>query len=670
MKFNNLKLGQKLGVAFASILFIMLFIGILAIINMSRISSKSKVLVNEYQQEVEIANNIERNFLQTMYYIRSYGYTGEEELLTKALSFLNETKKYMDNADDLVDETENLETLKLALESVNTDFKKYQELIDKTEANVIAIDNARTNMDEAADEFIDNCEYFISNQNAELGLELQSGAKGEKINDRITKINYMNSVVDKGNELRIANFKAQANLNHENLKNAIDKFDLDPYFEVIRPLTKQQSNIMQLEKIEDCAEDYLKEMNIFYEAWISNEKIQEQRITLAIGILDKLQKAADDGITESSNTGKEVITLIYSSNIILIISLLVAIALGFVLAFYMTRILVAGLSEGVKIAENIAEGNLTTEISRELVEQKDEIGDMARALQKMSNKLKSIVENIIMGAENISSASQEIASTSQEMSQGASQQASSTEEVTSSMEEISANIQQNTENARLTQQIAQKSLSGIITGNKATQESVDAMKMIAEKIRIINDIAFQTNILALNAAVEAARAGELGKGFAVVAAEVRKLAERSAKAANEIDSVSKNGVSIAENAGNLLNKILPEIEKTATLVQEISAASTEQNAGASQVNSAINQLNQVTQQNAAAAEQLATSAEQLAGQAEQLTDTMSFFKIGHRNISHAKKNINHKRKTSQLKKTIYSDNNQDDDEMDNKFEKF
>jgi len=195
------------------------------------------------------------------------------------------------------------------------------------------------------------------------------------------------------------------------------------------------------------------------------------------------------------------------------------------------------------------------------------------------------------------------------------------------MEEMTSNIQQNTDNAQETEKISTKAAESIRSGNEAAQNSVQSMKDIAEKISIINDIAFQTNILALNAAVEAARAGEHGKGFAVVASEVRKLAERSAEAASEIDEKSKSGVQISKQAGEQLQEVVPEIEKTSRLVQEITAASNEMTSGADQVNSAIQQLNQVTQQNAASSEELATSAEELSSQADQLKQVTSFFKL-------------------------------------------
>ncbi len=248
----------------------------------------------------------------------------------------------------------------------------------------------------------------------------------------------------------------------------------------------------------------------------------------------------------------------------------------------------------------------------------------------MQEKLKEVIASVMLGSDNIAAASLQMSSGSQQVSQGASEQASSAEEVSSSMEEMAANIQQNTDNAQEADKISQKVQDGVSKVSSASQDSLVSIKNIAEKIGIINDIAFQTNILALNAAVEAARAGEQGRGFAVVAAEVRKLAERSKIAADEIVALSSKSVNVTENAAALMAGLIPEIERTAKLVQEIAAASLEQTSGADQVNTAIQQLNQVTQQNAAASEEMATSAEELSSQAEQLKEIISYFRLDER----------------------------------------
>jgi len=249
---------------------------------------------------------------------------------------------------------------------------------------------------------------------------------------------------------------------------------------------------------------------------------------------------------------------------------------------------------------------------------------IVRNVQNVVNKLKELVAYVQNASDNITAASGEMSSSAQQMSEGATEQAASAEQVASAMEEIAAGIQQNTNNARMTEKIALEAANHIVEGNEAVNHTVKSMKDIAERISIIEDIARQTNLLALNAAVEAARAGDYGRGFAVVAAEVRKLAERSQTAALEINTLSKSGVVIAEKSGHLLEIIVPEIQKTAKLVQEITLSSIEQNSGAAEINNALQQLNQVIQQNAATSEEMAASSEELSSQAEQLRDVINF----------------------------------------------
>ena len=283
----------------------------------------------------------------------------------------------------------------------------------------------------------------------------------------------------------------------------------------------------------------------------------------------------------------------------------------------------------------IASGDLTVELSP-----RSEKDELIIALVNMIKSISDIVTQIQNSSENIADASQQMSSNSQQVSQGASEQASAAEEVSSSMEQMASNIQQNTDNAQQTEKIAAKAAEDILIGSQNVNITVVSMKKIAEKVSIIGDIAFQTNILALNAAVEAARAGEHGKGFAVVAAEVRKLAERSHIAAGEINELTKSSVDIADKSGKLLESIVPDIQRTAKLVQEITAASLEQNSGANQINNAVNQLNKVTQQNAASAEEMATSSEELSSQADNLKELINFFKVKDTGIVKQKNNKN------------------------------
>jgi methyl-accepting chemotaxis protein len=329
----------------------------------------------------------------------------------------------------------------------------------------------------------------------------------------------------------------------------------------------------------------------------------------------------DAGATAANQRGNEIYA---NARLSIIAAVLVALLVGIALALFISRIISNPLRRAVDVASQLAEGNLAVKIEGG---SRDETGQVLTAMQAMVGKLSQIIGEVRNAADGLASASEEVSATAQSISQTTSQQAASVEETSASIEQMSASINQNTENAKITDGMASKAAKEAGDGGDSVQQTVQAMKKIAQRISIIDDIAYQTNLLALNAAIEAARAGEHGKGFAVVAAEVRKLAERSQVAALEIGELSTSSVEMAERAGRLLGEMLPSINKTSDLVQEITAASEEQAAGVSQINSAMNQLNQVTQQNASSSEELASTAEEMSTQAEQLQQAMSFFTL-------------------------------------------
>ncbi|MFZ6725107.1 methyl-accepting chemotaxis protein [Undibacterium sp. MH2W] len=283
-----------------------------------------------------------------------------------------------------------------------------------------------------------------------------------------------------------------------------------------------------------------------------------------------------------------------------------------------------GLNEVLRVLAAMAKGDLTQTIDRDY---EGTFGALKAASNETVNRLSQIVTDVINATDALSNASEQVSATSQALSQAASEQAASVEETSASIEQMAAGINQNAENAKVTDGIAGKAAKEATEGGVAVKHTVSAMKEIASKIGIIDDIAYQTNMLALNAAIEAARAGEHGKGFAVVAAEVRKLAERSQIAAKEIGDLAGGSVKTAERAGELIDEIVPGIGRTSDLVQEIAAASQEQSSGVSQINTAMNQMNQITQQNASSSEELAATSEEMTSQAEQLKELVSFFKI-------------------------------------------
>ena len=339
------------------------------------------------------------------------------------------------------------------------------------------------------------------------------------------------------------------------------------------------------------------------------------------GVLEEISAFTEQSAERALADEKGVVNL-------LVIMATIAFVLGALIAFWITRSVMNQLgadpAEVRALAEDIASGDLTADLSN--VDPKKRVG-VYGAMIDMQAKLIDVVEQIQGNSNQISSAAVQVSDTANSLSEAANEQAASVEETSASVEQMGASISQNSENSQTTDKIATESASAAADGGKAVEETVNAMMQIAERITIIEDIAYQTNMLALNAAIEAARAGEHGKGFAVVAAEVRKLAERSQVAASEISTLTGDSVKVAEKAGMLLEKMVPDISRTADLVQEITAASEEQSSGVSQINSAMRQLDTVTQQNAAGSEELAATAEEMQAQSENLQQAVAFFTL-------------------------------------------
>ncbi|MGY2052869.1 methyl-accepting chemotaxis protein, partial [Methylobacterium sp. JK268] len=338
-----------------------------------------------------------------------------------------------------------------------------------------------------------------------------------------------------------------------------------------------------------------------------------------VGKLRTYEESVAEGFVNDTQAAYE------SSRTIVVAVVAAAVVTGLAMALWIALSISRGLGRAVAATTRVAEGDLTQDVA---VSGRDEIADLMLAVRGMTVKLREVVGQVVVAAGNVSSGSQELSSSAEQLSQGSTEQASSTEEASASMEEMAANVKQNADNAGQTETIARQSAKDAEASGAAVGRAVDAMQTIAQKITIVQEIARQTDLLALNAAVEAARAGEHGRGFAVVASEVRKLAERSQAAAAEIGTLSSETVKAAQEAGSMLGRLVPDIRRTAQLVEEISAACREQDAGSAQINAAIQQLDKVTQQNASASEEVSATSEELAAQAERLQGTIAYFRIG------------------------------------------
>lgn len=351
--------------------------------------------------------------------------------------------------------------------------------------------------------------------------------------------------------------------------------------------------------------------------------IRREASIILQGMIDRNNVVMETTATEAK--------ALYDQSVLLLIGLLIGSALiALVAALWIVMSISKALSSAARLADDVADGNLSATAE---VKGDDEVGDLIKTLNAMTARLREVVSEVTTASRNVAAGSQEMSATAEQLSQGATEQASSTEEASASMEEMASTIKQSADNASQTEKIARQSAADAIASGEAVTNAVTAMQTIAEKIMVVQEIARQTDLLALNAAVEAARAGEHGRGFAVVASEVRKLAERSQAAAAEISTLSSTTVKAARSAGEMLSKLVPDIQRTAELVEEISAGSREQNAGAAQINTAIQQLDKVTQQNTSAAEEMSATSEELASQAEQLQAAISYFRIDGRDQS-------------------------------------
>jgi len=626
-----MKIGVKLAAGFGLVLALTLILGIIGVLQLGKVTREYGVEFKAYQDTNINANELGAEVLQVR--------RREKDFMARAdMKYVEVLNGHIEQGKELADEI-----IALGVDS---------RVVEKSQEIKAGLDRYRTGFAELAaamerrglDETLGvKGEFRNAAHEVEAALE-QNGLREAEVlylTMRRDEKDYMLRLDDKYLQQNAAVLKqlraaVSASTLGSGAKNRIDS-SLEKYRVTFAELVQQNQLIeKQLVEIKGFADQALEDV----------EEIED--------IAAEVGAAKEQAIVASADSSK---TLMWSL-------LVGAVLFGAGFAYFLTRSIVAPLNRAVAVADHMALGDVSMTIE---APGSDEVGQLLKAMEKMvhstrevvgvakevadgnlgvdvierSSKdelllaLKGMVVNLrdVVGtvqgaAEQVSAGSQAMSASSEELSQGATEQAASAEEASSSIEEMTANIRQNADNAKETEKIALKGAEDAEQGGQAVQDTVSAMKSIADKIMIIEEIARQTNLLALNAAIEAARAGEQGKGFAVVAAEVRKLAERSQLAAAEISELSVSSVDVAENAGTLLSAMVPNIQRTAELVQEIAAASIEQDAGAEQIAGAIQQLDTIIQQNASSSEEMASTSEELSSQAEQMTAAIGFFRLG------------------------------------------
>lgn len=663
---KNLRLSVKIGLGFGILLAIAFFLGLGSVVKMKGVEKHSAVLANEYVPEIGVANEVERAALLTMFQIRGYAISGQKQYLEDGREQLENVHANLENAEVLAAKSPHLTKLKASVKIVKSSVTNYEKLLNDTIEKNELIKKIRITMDQLSADLMKNCLAYLDSQNRIMKQQIESQAGNAALQDRLSKITMINKAIDTVNDIRVANFKSQITKNPEIMEKGLELFPRgDQVMKDLRAITQQESNLQQIDAVLAGAGRYRTAMMNLLDTWVQQKEISKKRLEAALKVLDEAKATSEKGMEESLSIAQDANTDLSSASNIMIIGLLIALFIGVSISILITNGIVNPMLKGVEFVEKISKGDLSAYID---IDQKDEIGLLAGMLKEMIVKLRKVVEDVKNASNNVGAGSQEMSASSEEMSQGASEQAASAEQVSASMVQMVATIRMNAKNAMQTEKIALKSAQDADKGGEAVFKTVNAMKEIAKKISIIEEIARQTDLLALNAAIEAARAGEYGKGFAVVASEVRKLADRSQRSAADIGNLSVSSVQIAEQAGEMLKKIVPDIKKTANLVQEISAASAEQDTSAEQINKAIQHLDQVIQQNSSMAEEMASTSEELASQAEHLEDTMGFFKVNDQALSNS--SGRHPRKNGQRQKNQDRINVRDLDYENDEFESY
>jgi methyl-accepting chemotaxis protein len=588
-----MRLSAKIGLGFSLVIVITICLGVWTVLAMNKVKTETNFLANDYIPEVKLASDIEGNAQQCMFEMRGYAYTADDKFLASGRKSLEEIKKVLKDAKSLADKSTKLSQLKESVAIVESNLSQYEELSNQTVELNNGLAVSRKKLDESAVKIMENMGKYYQAHTVSMKKEIDEKADAAKLAERQKKNDLFNSLNGKLYGVRLAVWKSQAQRNPEIMKNAMENFAaMEKDIRDILAVTHTQEMKDQINAVKEAMNEYRTNMNALLTGYQAIADVMAKRVPMAMKVLELARVVSDKGMEETVTIANSTLASLSSTALTNIIGLIVGVSVGILAAFFITNSIVKPVNR--------------------------------------------IISDLTSGADQVAAASGQVSSSSQSAAQGASEQASSLEETSAALEEMASMGKTNAENADKanglmmeTTQIVGQAQKVMGQTSEAMGSITDASTKIAKIIKVIEEIAFQTNLLALNAAVEAARAGEHGKGFAVVADEVRNLAQRSAQAANETSSLIsdtiervKKGSELNSELESAFANVNESAAQVASLVEQITSASREQAKGVDQVNAAMSQMDQVVQQNAAGAEESASASEELSGQAQVLRQTV------------------------------------------------